>query len=151
MDFQAKRQTLDGGDDDIFIYSPNMCNRSADAFSYCGGMLRYSFGIKPMTDHQNSPASQRLENDTDSQWELIVAGANTIADLASVVFPTNIECARCVIHAIEDAGYEIRKKKPAPLPENEALPHCGDCIWVGHEWCCTMNCSPCTAGRKIYV
>lgn len=94
-----------------------------------------------------------IVGDTPLERELISLGANYIADLASVVFPTNLECARCVIHAIQDAGYEIVKKKAAPakMPEDESLPHCGDCLWQNNEWCCTMNCSPCTAARKIYV
>lgn len=34
-------------------------------------------------------------------------------------------------------------------PQDDSLPHCGDCVWY-NEWCCTMNCYPCEATRKIY-
>lgn len=47
--------------------------------------------------------------DTKLQKELIIAGADYIQKLASVVAPSNIECARCVVHAIEDLGYTFVK------------------------------------------
>lgn len=51
-----------------------------------------------------------MEDDTVLQKELITEGADYIRQLASVVIPTNEECARCVVHAIEDLGYEFVKK-----------------------------------------
>lgn len=50
--------------------------------------------------------------DTPLERELIALGKNYIADLASVTFPTSEECARCVIHAVQDAGYIISKGEP---------------------------------------
>lgn len=34
-------------------------------------------------------------------------------------------------------------------PQDDSLPHCGDCIWSQGKWCCTMNCSPGLGNRRI--
>lgn len=57
--------------------------------------------------------------DTKLQKELIMAGADYIKKLASVVVPSNIECARCVVHAIEDLGYTF-VKQPLNTTKNDS-------------------------------